>query len=401
MRLSAAAAVAIALALLSSACSGDSTSTSCPAGQVTCGGKCVDPTTDRAYCGASGDCAGASAGSACAAGQVCSAGACALSCQPGLVNCNGKCVDPARDPDFCGASGACTGADAGVACGSGRVCANGACATSCPAGQVACSGRCVDPQTDRAFCGVGASCAGGTVCAAGQVCVSGACTATCPAGQYACGGKCVDPATDPNYCGASSACTGGAACGPSTACYQGACEPLCPPGLLVCASQCVNPAVDRTFCGATGSCTGSSAGKTCAAAEACASGVCEVLPNPGEPNDTLGTATPIDLGTPVVASITSAGDKDFYAFTVPAGGATVRFETFDQGGTLCDPVFHGVDTIVEVFDGSGTSLGVWDDTVNKGTCEDFSLSLAEGTAYVLLTGYEPYPFVYTLKVSVP
>ncbi len=130
------------------------------------------------------------------------------------------------------------------------------------------------------------------------------------------------------------------------------------------------------------------------------------LPNPGESNDTRATAFPISLGTPVVATSSSETDFDFYAFTVPPGGATVRFQTFDRTGVACDPVNHLVDTYVELYDASGTRLAASDDSwvLPDGTrtfCEDFRFALPAGTQYVAVTGYPPYPFVYTLVVSIP
>ena len=129
-------------------------------------------------------------------------------------------------------------------------------------------------------------------------------------------------------------------------------------------------------------------------------------PNPGEPNDTLQTATPIDLGVPIVATASSETDFDFYSFAVPAGGATVRFQTFDESGKACDPVNHLVDTFVELYDASGKRIAWSDDSwvLPDGTrtrCEDFTFAEPEGTQYVAVTGYPPYPFVYTLVVSVP
>jgi hypothetical protein len=145
---------------------------------VNCGGKCIDPLTDRAFCGAANACTGAEAGTQCGSGQVCSAGACAVSCQAGLVNCRGKCVDPMTDRAFCGASNACTGAEGGTQCLAGEVCAAGVCALSCQAGLVNCGGKCIDPLIDRTFCGASGACAGATAgraCSSLEACLSGTC----------------------------------------------------------------------------------------------------------------------------------------------------------------------------------------------------------------------------------
>lgn len=125
------------------------------------------------------------------------------------------------------------------------------------------------------------------------------------------------------------------------------------------------------------------------------------LPNPGEPNETFETATPISIGTPVVATISEQLEPDYYRFTVPTGGATVRFQTFDAGGTACDPVNGGVDPRIDVFDGARGPLGFDDDGGLPPWCEDLTLTLAEGTNYVLVSGWNPTPFVYTLKLTAP
>ena len=138
----------------------------------------------------------------------------------------------------------------------------------------------------------------------------------------------------------------------------------------------------------------------------------------GEPNDTLGQATALTLGTPVVATISAPstpsttpnpptpGDVDYYWFTVPPGGATVRFQTFDQGGVACDPVNEMVDTYVNVYDTAG-SLVTWVDDGFAPYCEDFTVALAAGKNYVAIGGWPPAspnpwaPFTYTLKVTIP
>ncbi|WP_437508065.1 cadherin-like beta sandwich domain-containing protein [Sorangium sp. So ce1099] len=256
---------------------------SCQSGLVACDGTCIDPGTDRNHCGATGDCRGDSAGVACAAGEICNgSGACELSCQSGLVACDGTCIDPDTDRDHCGASGDCTGDSAGVACAAGEICnGSGACELSCQSGLVACDGTCIDPDTDRDHCGASGDCTGdsaGVACAAGEICNgSGACELSCQSGLVACGGTCIDPDTDRDHCGASGDCTGdsaGSACGAGEICSEGACEASCALPLVACGGACVDPSTDATYCGATGDCTGASAGSTCSAAEACVAGAC-------------------------------------------------------------------------------------------------------------------------------
>ncbi|KYF94352.1 hypothetical protein BE17_24785 [Sorangium cellulosum] len=256
---------------------------SCQSGLVACDGTCIDPGTDRDHCGASGDCTGDSAGVACAAGEICNgSGACELSCQNGLVACGGTCIDPGTDRDHCGASGDCTGDSAGVACAAGEICnGSGACELSCQNGLVACGGTCIDPDTDRDHCGASGDCTGdsaGVACSAGEICNgSGACELSCQSGLVACDGTCIDPGTDRDHCGASGDCTGdsaGSACGAGEICSEGTCEASCALPLVACGGACVDPSTDATYCGASGDCTGASAGATCSAAEACVAGAC-------------------------------------------------------------------------------------------------------------------------------
>src|SRR5690606_27801821 len=87
-------------------------------------------------------------------------GACVTSCPEGLISCEGTCVDPKTDPNFCGAT-SCSGSDmggganggTGQACGSDELCDDGVCRVACSPGQLVCGGACVDPKTNPRFCG--------------------------------------------------------------------------------------------------------------------------------------------------------------------------------------------------------------------------------------------------------
>jgi hypothetical protein len=128
-----------------SVCVGGQCVCGCAPGTIDCGGssrcQCIDPTTNTDFCGASGDCQGAAAGTHCASGVVCAGGACIDPCfvlpfgdrsssDPSplsLVVCNGVCIDPMTNPEHCGASGDCQGANAGAICKAGQVCFGGVC----------------------------------------------------------------------------------------------------------------------------------------------------------------------------------------------------------------------------------------------------------------------------------
>jgi hypothetical protein len=125
----------------------------------------------------------------------------------------------------------------------------------------------------------------------------------------------------------------------------------------------------------------------------------ERLPDANEPNNTFATATPLTIGTPVVAAISPTSDVDYYFFDVPAGGAAVRFQTFDSGGVACDPTHGNVDPFIGVFDATQTLVAEDDDGGLPPWCEDLTVALAEGTNYVGVAGYPP-EFRYTLSVTI-
>lgn len=217
---------------LSETCvSGVCVETPCPAGLLRCGIQCVDPQSSKVFCGASADCAAANAGTTCATGEICDAGSCVADCSSGIL-CNEVCVDPQSHATFCGASGDCTGDNAGTECEFTEECEGGTCVTvQCTRGEVLCNGVCVDPDTNLAFCGASGDCQGanaGVACANGEVCLRGTCTSSCPGGQVVCDGVCVDPQIDEDHCGADSACSGGSVCVAGEICADGACVSTCP-----------------------------------------------------------------------------------------------------------------------------------------------------------------------------
>ena len=70
---------------------------SCQAGLLNCGGVCVNTDTDRDNCGQCGD--------TCADTEVCDGGTCKAICEPGSQLCQGFCSDPFSDPQNCGGCG--------------------------------------------------------------------------------------------------------------------------------------------------------------------------------------------------------------------------------------------------------------------------------------------------------
>lgn len=101
---------------------------SCGEDQVVCEGACIDPLTDRQHCGAADDCLGVNAGGPCEEGDRCEGGVCVLDCLPGMIDCEGKCVDPLSNELYCGAEGACDSQETyGDYCDGAEVCSGGVC----------------------------------------------------------------------------------------------------------------------------------------------------------------------------------------------------------------------------------------------------------------------------------
>lgn len=251
-------------------CNGGTCALTCTTGLVNCNGACIDPKTNSQFCGAAGACAAdaGSAGTACTNGQTCVNGTCSLTCPTGQVICGGKCVDPSNNNQFCGATAGCGvggQGSAGSACTGGAVCSQGKCSANCATGLVLCNGICIDPQTNAQFCGATGTCSGpsaGTACPSGEVCASGQCQLTCQAGFINCGGKCINPLTDTTYCGASANCGAGdqgVKCPVGYVCSNAQCQISCTAGFIACGTApnqvCINPLVDPVYCGAAGSCS--------------------------------------------------------------------------------------------------------------------------------------------------
>ena len=280
-------------------CSDGDCFTSCPGDQLACDGGCVDPHADEQYCGATqcstetgmGGGGPTHDGSVCSAGERCEEGRCEVSCTAGRIVCGDECVDPLRDPDFCGATTCQDGPTSGTACGLGEVCVEGGCATSCPDGQLACNGICIDPETDNQFCGASLcsdEASGGTVdegenCSGGDRCQAGQCVASCSVGEVVCESTCVNPLTDRQYCGATACeddATSGDICQAGEICVDGACETSCPAALLECDDSCIDPSDDEMFCGATACGDDATDGQVCDVSELCVDGVCQLSCGP-------------------------------------------------------------------------------------------------------------------------
>ena len=264
-------------------CSNGRCVSTCVGNQILCDGKCVDPSLDVDFCGAKADCKGSNAGKQCnkSMKEVCSNGSCGLNCVTGQIVCDNRCIDPLTDNTYCGASGDCKGSNAGKKCESGNVCSTGKCEATCLTGQILCGGnRCIDPQNDNTYCGAKDNCQGdnaGVACPGGQVCLGGTCGTSCLSSQVLCGGKCIVPEKDNEYCGATGDCkdsNAGEKCESGNVCSGGTCGTSCLSSQVLCGDKCIVPETDNTYCGATGDCKGSNAGEKCDSGKVCSGGTC-------------------------------------------------------------------------------------------------------------------------------
>ena len=114
--------------------------------------------------------------------------------------------------------------------------------------------------------------------------------------------------------------------------------------------------------------------------------------DPTPTNGSIATAATIALDTQVAETRTSVFGDDYFSFVVPAGGRTVRIQTFDSSGTACE----SPGTEITLYSASQTSLGVsgW-----PHTCPDATWNLEAGTYYVKVIAYYPGTGTYLLRTT--
>ena len=270
-------------------------------GLVSCGDICINPKTNKTYCGADDHCQNFTTCDELS--QDCSNGTCVpknteqtKACEnAGQVKCGDACIDPKSAPKYCGADENC---EHYTACDeSSQNCSNGTCVNkqfeqpkTCEiAGQVKCVDTCIDPKTDQKYCGADDKCDHYTTCNEfTEVCRGGTCVPkgteepqTCAiAGQVKCGDTCIDPKTSQKYCGADENCTHYTSCNESSQdCIGGTCvnkqvdQPQnCNSGQVKCGNTCIDPKTNKQYCGADANCTHYT---TCGDRYICDSGNCE------------------------------------------------------------------------------------------------------------------------------
>lgn len=93
----------------------------CEPGRVDCNGLCINPLLDNNYCGPDKQC---NQWSVCNSQQKCESGVC--TCDSPYINCDGTCIDPNNSKPYCGAKGLCSSDDVnstnfkGIDCGSAK-----------------------------------------------------------------------------------------------------------------------------------------------------------------------------------------------------------------------------------------------------------------------------------------
>ncbi len=180
---------------------------------------------------------------------------CMKECTGKLVACDGTCVDPMNDTKYCGAKGDCNDKDSDSDNFQGRecddICKNGICTTAtCDAPNFKCGDYCIDP-TNSAHCGAKGCDSDdpksddykGKACNADESCIDGKCQ--CRDGLVSCDDGCINPLTNKYYCGAKGSCDSkdrssddyfGVQCTDKESCVNGVCV----------LNECENP--EETAC---------------------------------------------------------------------------------------------------------------------------------------------------------
>ena len=257
---------------------------------ILCEGTCINPNRDKKYCGAKENC---SDFDICDETENCVEGTCTPKSQelPACqgersIRCEGNCINPKNDHDFCGAKNDCEGF---TICNDDESCIDSTCTKNAQSttktcnedNSVLCQNNCINPNNNHDFCGAKEGCKGYTACGTDENCVNGTCTKTtqpttknCGEGRVLCQNICVNPNVHPKYCGADENCQGYTTCGSDKECEDGACitptVPPCPSEYpILCGNICINPQNDRKYCGATEGCKNA---KSCT--DSCVDGVC-------------------------------------------------------------------------------------------------------------------------------
>ena len=198
--------------------------------------------------------------------------------------------------------------------------------------QVMCDNTCIDPMSNKSFCGADTTCKSYHVCDANQICLKGKCEniteipsgETCTnADEIKCGTTCINPKTSDDYCGADQNCQNYDICGVNQKCIDGTCQSTtitdtCSgEGQVKCGTECINPMESKTFCGADKNCQNY---KICTGDQYCEDGTCH---DPNEENTCL-IYTDVKCGETCINPLKSnefcGADKKCQNYTACTGG---------------------------------------------------------------------------------
>ena len=149
-------------------------------GTVLCNGNCIDPSINQNFCGADKDCKG---GTACVDGEMCKNG----TCQQRPETCIDSGSDINCQTDDPNAEARCDGNNCVIECKDGFGKDDGFCKSTdtpktCDPGRVLCNGNCIDPLINNTYCGADSNCQNYIPCNGEDICLGGSCTekpATC------------------------------------------------------------------------------------------------------------------------------------------------------------------------------------------------------------------------------
>ncbi len=258
----------------------------CPSGLAACDGECILGNLDAMHCGAKGDCYSSDdtsphyKGKECQPNESCVNSECVRtgSCDNGIW-CDGRCIIPENDKQYCGASGNCNNSNASSQDYVGQNCTellgeNSECRARqcvCENGFAVIDGKCGRPGSNES-CGKDSN---GTdiICGEHSTCIDKACV--CAEGFVEVDGICVDPSSN-DYCGATEG-HAGHKCSDGFQCTDGQCT--CSDGYAKCGDRCVDGNKDTSHCGARGLCNSNDKdnnyqGIQCNDGEICDSGIC-------------------------------------------------------------------------------------------------------------------------------
>jgi hypothetical protein len=264
-------------------------------GETFCNNECVNFQANVNNCGGCGE------EFKCKDGEKCSNGVCSKDCGSDLVDCNGNCIDPKKDPNFCGANEQCAEGSFSI-CGEGLSCNDSKCVCTKDT-DVSCKlseneSICTDPKVDNTHCGCGQESdrdnddpipSEGINCAAlpgteTSICENGTCKLTCDANHADCDGKistgCEADLNDVNNCGKC-----GNVCADDNAdkisCVAGECQFECKNGMKTCDGKCTDVLNDKNNCGWCGI--------KCADNATCQDGFCVIGPENCDDNSYVTT----------------------------------------------------------------------------------------------------------------